>query len=41
MTKLAQGNVFSQKKNDTSHPSLTFNNARIQQASAQIILIFF
>ena len=33
--KQAQEIIFSQKKNDTSHPSLYFNNARIQRQSAQ------
>ena len=32
---------FYQKKNDTSHPSLYFNHARIQQQSVQKHLGFF
>ena len=35
ITKQAQENFFSQKKNDTSYPSLYFNNARIQWKSVQ------
>ena len=27
--------IISQKKNDTSHPSLCFNNARIQRQSSK------
>ena len=30
-----QETVFSRKKNDTSHPSLYFNNERIQRQSVQ------
>ena len=30
ITKQAQEIIFSRKKNDTSHPSLYFNNAQIQ-----------
>ena len=35
ITKQAQKFSFSRKKNDTSHPSLYFNNARIQRKSVQ------
>ena len=35
ITKQAQEITFSRTKNDTSHPSLYFNNTRIQQQSAQ------
>ena len=35
ITKQAQGIIFSRKKNDISHPSLYFNNARIQRQSVQ------
>ena len=35
VTKQAQEIIFSRKKNDTSHPSLYFNNARIQRQSVQ------
>ena len=33
ITKQAQEIIFSQKENDTSHPNLYFNNARIQRKS--------
>ena len=39
ITKQAQENIFYQKKNDTSYPSLYFNNARIQQQTVQNILV--
>ena len=35
ITKEAQENFFSQKENNRSHPSLYFNNARIQRKSVQ------
>ena len=35
ITKQAQEIIFSRKKNDTSHPSLYCNNARIQQQSVR------
>ena len=35
ITKQAREIIFYQKKNDTSYPSLYFNNARIQQQSIQ------
>ena len=35
VTKQAQEIIFSRKKNDTSHPSLYFNNAQIQRQSVQ------
>ena len=35
ITKQAQEIIFSRKKNDTSHPSLYFNNARLQRQSVQ------
>ena len=35
ITKQAQEIVFSRKKNDTSHPFLYFNNARVQWQSVQ------
>ena len=35
ITKQAQEIIFSREKNDTSHPNLYFNNARIQQQSVQ------
>ena len=35
ITKQAQEIIFSRKKNDTSHPSLYFNNAQIQVQSVQ------
>ena len=35
ITKQAQEIIFSRKKNDTSHPSLYFNNTLIQQQSVQ------
>ena len=35
ITKQAQEIIFSWKKNNTSHPSLYFNNTRIQRQSAQ------
>ena len=35
ITKQAQEIIFSRKKNDTSHPSLYFNNARVQPKSVQ------
>ena len=35
ITKQAQEIIFSQKENDTGHPSLQFNNARIQQQSVK------
>ena len=35
VTKKAQEIIFSRKKNDTSHPSLYFNNARIKRKSVQ------
>ena len=35
ITKQAQESIFSRKKNDTSHPSLYFKNARIQRQSVQ------
>ena len=34
ITKQAQEIIFSRKKNDTSHPSLYFNNTQIQQRYA-------
>ena len=40
-TKQEQEIIFSRKKNDTSHPSLYFNNAWIQQQSGQKHLDFF
>ena len=35
ITKQAQEIIFSRKKNDTSHPSLYFNNTLIQRQSVQ------
>ena len=35
ITKQAQEIIFSRKKNNTSHPSLYFNNTPIQQKSVQ------
>ena len=35
ITKQAQEIIFSRKKNDTSYPSLYFNNTLIQQQSVQ------
>ena len=35
ITKQAQKNIFSRTKNNTSHPSLYFNNTRIQRKSVQ------
>ena len=35
ITKQAQEIIFSRKKNDTSHPSLYFNNAQLQRQSVQ------
>ena len=35
ITKQAQEIIFSQEKNDTSHPSLYCNNARIQRQSVR------
>ena len=35
ITKQAQEIIFSRKKNDTSHPSLYCNNARIQRQSVR------
>ena len=35
ITKQAQEIIFYQKKNDTSYPSLYFNNARIQRQTVQ------
>ena len=40
-SKQGQEIIFSQKKNDTSHPSLYVNNARIQRQSVQKYLVFF
>ena len=40
-TKKEQEIIFSRKKNDTSHPSLYFNNAWIQRQSVQKYLGFF
>ena len=41
IAKQAQEIIFYQKKNETSHPSLYFNNARIQRQSVQKHLGFF
>ena len=41
ITKQAQENTFCRKKNDTSHPSLYFNNARIERQSVQKHLALF
>ena len=41
ITKKAQKIMFSRKKNDTSHPSLHFKNARIQRQSVQKHLDLF
>ena len=41
ITKQAQEIVFSRKKNDTSHPSLYFNDARIQRPSVHLHLTLF
>ena len=35
ITKQAQEIIFSRKKNNTSHPSLYFNNTPIQRKSVQ------
>ena len=41
ITKQKQKIIFSQTKNDTSHPSLYFNNARIKRQSVQKYLGLF
>ena len=41
ITKQAQEIIFSRKKNNTSHPSLYFNNTRIQRKSVQKHLDLF
>ena len=41
ITKQAQEIIFSRKKNDKSHPSLYFNNARIERQSVQKHLCLF
>ena len=41
ITKQAQEIIFSRKKNNTSHPSLYFNNTPIQRKSVQKRLVLF
>ena len=41
ITKEAEEIIFSRKKNDASHPSLCFSNARIQRQPVQKHLGFF
>ena len=41
VTKQVQENIFSRKKNDTSHPRLYFDITRIQQHYVQKYLVLF
>ena len=41
ITKQAQEIIFSRKKNDKSHPSLYFNDARIKRQSVKKHLDLF